>query len=268
LSYNLTLESPSTDIKEITSRLDLLELFYNDAYLSEIMSDHLGNVKDIEKALQRMHIQSNGGIDLLIILESLQHIQKLKLKLISLSLQEQDMSLKEKLNQVAEKLGDFSNLLSNYNGLFKVEKLAEIGKISVDIINQGFCSKIDLARESLKEVQCLINERESELSNLFGKIFGYVEKKCTLNFDSRLGPVVEITKGVDKTNARIENLIKTTQSFHSIVGYHGNLKKFIDDVDSFLIQEWSKLYLKSQALKYTLSELQKNTITDACDMVY
>jgi DNA mismatch repair protein MutS len=152
------IKAPSTSLKEIESRLDLVQLFHDDLYLSRVVSDELSNIKDIEKALQRLHV-SHSVSDLFVVLDGLRVVEKLKLLL---------KGRKIIMKQLVKGLGKLKSAWEKYDGLLNINNL-ENGKITgTDVLMDGYCDKIDDLRIYLAKLKSEEEEKIDVMDALFG----------------------------------------------------------------------------------------------------
>ena len=88
----------------------------------------------------------------------------------------------------------------------------------------------------------------------------YLELKCNLNVDSRLGPVVEIGKATEKTTERVFQIIDSTPSLSLSFrrrNFVSSLTKFKDDI-------WTHLHHEILEKKELLMTLESEIFTGAC----
>lgn len=75
---SIIIVSPSTVIKVIENRLDLVEYFYENPQLLQDVRDLLEGCRDIQRSLQKLSLRCGTPVDLLDILDTIKAIQSIK----------------------------------------------------------------------------------------------------------------------------------------------------------------------------------------------
>lgn len=211
----------------IENRLDLLQIFHDDQYYAEMINSELKRCKDIERALQRIHLKTGVPGDLNQIIITVKQVEIIKAHLANLSESLQNSNFKSAMNKLLSKLGSLNHLIEKYGNLFKGETDSDIeSPFSIGTFQPGFSKELDKSRKIhgnlLKDKQ----RRAENLSRLF-------EIKCNLINDKRNGPVVEIGASSQKTTERIQKLIKKHDDFEPCVSGRLTGVKFKDHVKFF-----------------------------------
>ncbi|KAJ3276394.1 Mismatch repair protein msh3 [Terramyces sp. JEL0728] len=150
------LTAPSTNITLINSRLDMINVFYNDSPLTNKVLALLSQCKDVEKALQRIHFKNGSPIDVYNIISTLKHAGEIKTVL-----SEKDTSCLQAKNN----LGDFREIVKNMAGIFNPDNFRN--KIEPGTINDGVDGELDKLRTSCKDLQ----EKKDKLMGYLQSIF-------------------------------------------------------------------------------------------------
>ncbi|KAJ3340520.1 Mismatch repair protein msh3, partial [Kappamyces sp. JEL0680] len=114
--------APSTMLEEINRRLDLVEVFYHDPHLTTELTQLLGQCKDIERALQRIHFETGVPSDLLTVTHTLAVAKEVKQLLAKkIAGMSEECSQRRVLQALVERIADFAETTGLLNGLLNEE---------------------------------------------------------------------------------------------------------------------------------------------------
>jgi DNA mismatch repair protein MutS len=248
------IKAPSTIMSEINYRLDLLESFYENIDLSERMSHLLNECKDVERSLQRIHLQSAGPADLYNIISTIISVQSIKEHLHNLILASRTVEQKSALNILLSKLGNLESLSGTYHSLFDSNRKLENGKLSrMGTIQSGYSKELDQLRH---RYDLLIDSREERLSQLC-KLFAI---KCSFAHDPNSGPLVEIGKVSEKTLQKVNQIIHSDPDLSITTMKRSSGFKFKDT-------QWTTIYHEIHSMETDLLQLETMIFTQACENI-
>ena len=168
-------KAPSTNLTEINRRLDLIAIFYADSYLTAKVSSSLSDCKDIERALQRIHLGSGAPSDLANIVHTLARSMSLKQciseKMERMSSATDTASERERrsLHGLFQGLGDFDKIVSKLQGLISEEATTQNKISALGVIQKGASSLLDTERNLYQALLRRQEERAQHLTTLFSK---------------------------------------------------------------------------------------------------
>ena len=164
------LKAPSTDINEINRRLDLVDIFYSDSFLTANTVDLLSACRDIERSLQRIHLRTGAPSDLTNIIHTLTSSKSIKEVLLQKLNSMDHGSHRQALLELLNQLGNFDKVIENLQGLI-VDEAAVQNKInSLGIIQKGVSSDLDEERILYQELLKKHEARSEFLSGLFSRV--------------------------------------------------------------------------------------------------
>jgi DNA mismatch repair ATPase MutS len=185
----------------------LVSIFFENHLFGQILSEKIAKLKDIERALQKVHLNIATYSEISLIISGLRDTGSIQEELRKISIASKDDKANRILARIIAKIGQgTSDLVESYQNLF-MDPQRESGINGG--IGQGMCSKIDQLHKQLIELNEKKRERADKLYGVLGSDILYKEVKCTLAFDARMGPVVELgrlsSKRLDKIHQIIEN---------------------------------------------------------------
>jgi DNA mismatch repair protein MutS len=242
------LKAPSTNINEINERLDLIELFYDNQNIAQMIQTELSKMKDVERALQKIHLQSGGPSEVSNIVESISHFEKV----LTLIREFNGITSSKFTKWLPQK--SLYHLYEKYGSLFDANGKLESGKIAgFGTVRSGYCTELDEHREKHSVFEGKRIERMVYLSNLFGV-------KCNLVFDPTSGPVVEVGKVSDKTIARIQEIAKNNSELEFIMSRKASAYRFKD-------KTWSSLHRQSTEMEEQLLCMERSLLAESCNSI-
>jgi DNA mismatch repair protein MutS len=144
------LKAPSTCIDTVNQRLDLVSIFYNNTSLLSDVRNILGQCKDVERSLQRLHTKTGNKNDFSVVSNTLERSMFLRSYLQKLRI--------EQLQPIIDKMVDLSNLAHNSVAFYEsVDETEE----SSGCISAGLNSELDELRDdyqTLMETKEALNE--------------------------------------------------------------------------------------------------------------
>lgn len=226
------LKAPSTSWEEIQRRLDLIDAFYKDHHLCASLVDLLGKCKDLERALQRIHFGTGAPSDLFNVVSTINtctEIKKLLRERFDNTTDEQLVPINA-LREIMGKLGDFEQLCISLGNLLSEDRMTS-NSLSTGVINTGICTDLDRERAVYEELLLKREKRASELMEIFSKYLKLtLELKCSLVFDARIGPIIDLGKPVEKTAERIDSLIANLTEIDYVSHRRNGTIKLKDEV--------------------------------------
>ncbi|KND04325.1 DNA mismatch repair protein MutS [Spizellomyces punctatus DAOM BR117] len=255
------LKAPSISIDEINRRLDLVEVFFSDTHLLADVRELLSNCKDVERALQRIHLAKATPGDYLNIIATLRMADQIFRLLESKQNQLKGAAsagIIKSLEALAEKLGSCRSLLNACDEIFD-EKLQDLQKITdLEAIKEGISAELD---EKRRTHQVLKQQEEAYRVKLARK-YGLEDKfKISALADPKLGPILAIqdVRGPSRlaVKARIEKDSHTEllERANTSVGLR------------FSHTHWSGLYRSLNESANALLEIQKDVFERACGRI-
>lgn len=249
------LKSPSLSIPEINRRLDLIQLFYDDTRLTHDVRHLLLSAKDVERSLQRLHMETGGPSDFMNIILTLETVlalsARLKEKIASSSTQSMDPSVRTSVERMISQLGSFKDLVAKYSE-FLEEEAFRIGRIeNPGCIRTGFHQGLDTLRES-KASMLVQKER---LTKGLSAMLGMTE--FSLGLDQKHGPVlmfprlrIPVKKVVEASLDKSEDFEKISRRSPSNLTYSYN--------------QWTKLFTHLEDIENRMVKLENAIFTEAC----
>lgn len=216
------LKAPSTVPDEINRRLDLIDVFHSDKYLLHTIIDLLSECKDVERSLQRIHLETGAPSDLVNIVHTLNLSDRLKKELVKKTQLLSSESSKRALNIIISKIHDLPEIYALEKTI--KESASSSNKQSIlGIIETGVSKELDGEREVYENLLADQESRTRDLTALF-------KLKCNLVVDSRLGPIVEIGKTADKTVDRIKEVVNASETLSPLSNNRSASSKIKDEV--------------------------------------
>ncbi|KAM9964888.1 hypothetical protein ACTFIW_004680 [Dictyostelium discoideum] len=182
------IQSPSLELKEINSRLNQLEFFYNNMELTNEVRSFLNAGSDIERCIQRLKINKSGPRDLHTIGSTLQSIfhlkESLQSKLLTMKINDQTESINQLLLKIQQ---THLTPLLNHLSAALIDSPPSISVNDGGFIKQGYSKELDRYKLISRNSDALINEfRETYRNKL--KI-----PKLKVNKNSIIGYYIEIS---------------------------------------------------------------------------
>ncbi|EAL69456.1 hypothetical protein DDB_G0275999 [Dictyostelium discoideum AX4] len=182
------IQSPSLELKEINSRLNQLEFFYNNMELTNEVRSFLNAGSDIERCIQRLKINKSGPRDLHTIGSTLQSIfhlkESLQSKLLTMKINEQTESINQLLLKIQQ---THLTPLLNHLSAALIDSPPSISVNDGGFIKEGYSKELDRYKLISRNSDALINEfRETYRNKL--KI-----PKLKVNKNSIIGYYIEIS---------------------------------------------------------------------------
>ena len=236
-------------INEINERLDLVQLFYDDSHLRMDIRDGLGQVKDLERALQRLHCQTGSPNDFLNIISTLQAVAQIKTQLMDkLKHIDNDASV---LQDAIENLGSFEELISKSTLVLDYERRMD----EPGFIRSGVCTHLDALRS---QKDAMLSQKADMVQHLI-QATGIAE--LSLGVDTKYGPIVDFVRLRVQSRKALETF--TTQN--------SDLEPLARQKNAtgarFTYQPWTRLSTRLSELDDRLLKAENQVFVNACEDV-
>ncbi|ORY48144.1 hypothetical protein BCR33DRAFT_59388 [Rhizoclosmatium globosum] len=272
------LKSPSTNIQEIRRRHNLIESFHSLPASSPLLTEtqrHLSQIRDLERGLQRLHLQSAKPKDVILLLQSLEQIQTLREYLLDFA----EPNSNNDLIQLVKRLSPPMDVVNEYKGLFTetntitntnddadvvdetsvlpgsvvqgmgASKLLK-GKIWVPgTIGAGISEELDLLKNKKVECENKIEELKNKLTQQYGSEVALVE-------DPRDGPCISV-----KLKDNVTDLVEADKSIGKIHRQkHATKKKYTH-------AKWTQLFNMYKAIQDQQIQTELRIFEEACQKI-
>ncbi|TPX69598.1 hypothetical protein SpCBS45565_g02319 [Spizellomyces sp. 'palustris'] len=271
------LKAPSISIDEINRRLDLVEVFFSDTHLLADIRELLSNCKDVERALQRIHLAKATPGDYINIIATLRMADQIFRLLERKQNQLQGAAsagIMKSLEALAEKLGSCRSLLNACDEIFD-EKLQDLHKITdLDAIKEGISAELDEKRRAHQVLKQQEEAYRVKLARKYGNNQMYdsinlanavtdLEKKFKVSAlaDPKLGPILAIqdVRGPSRLGVKA----RIGKDPHAELLERANTSVGL----RFSHTHWSALYRSLNESANALLEIQKDVFERACGKI-
>ncbi|KAJ1536995.1 DNA mismatch repair ATPase msh1, partial [Nowakowskiella sp. JEL0078] len=256
------IRAPSLQTDEISAKLDLVEIFFNNSYHSQLIQNLLLGVEDIERMVQKLNLGQGGPFEFIRILESLNtisivktHVQELitsKSQLIDQEIRQLDI-----LKDLSDRITDLSSISIKFKDLFTKEarnnKSTQIGSVK-----EGFSDQLDKIRT---EYRILLNNAEK--LRLWIAYEYKKEANCEVevkfDYDGKDGAFIEVSggKGVLMSNLK--------KKIESQVGVRLLAKQRAEKKIRIARNDWTELKEMLLKIEDNLQQMEFRIFRDACD---
>ncbi|KAJ3079396.1 hypothetical protein HDU99_010961, partial [Rhizoclosmatium hyalinum] len=279
------LKSPSTNIQEIRRRHNLIESFHSLPASSPLLTEtqrHLSQIRDLERGLQRLHLQSAKPKDVILLLQSLEQIQTLREYLLDFA----EPNLNNDLIQLVKRLSPPMDVVNEYKGLFTetntitntnddadvadetsvlpgsvvqgmgASKLLK-GKIWVPgTIGAGISEELDLLKNKKLECENKIEELKNKLTQQYGRNLVADSSEVALVEDPRDGPCISV-----KLKDNVTDLVEADKSIGKIHRQkHATKKKYTH-------AKWTQLFNMYKAIQDQQIQTELRIFEEACQKI-
>ncbi len=201
---------PTCDLVELCRRQDIVAAMVSDTFLMNKLGEELRGVRDIERLSSRLSQGTGNARDLLGLSLSLQRLPKVAEHVATLRQQE------EKIGELAEKIGDFSELTD-----LLTRALVDEPPITIKeggMIREGYDAQLDELRKASHHGKVWLTEMEAR------------ERKAT---------------GIDSLKIRFNNVfgyyIEVTKAHYSKVPEHYHRKQTLANAERYVTDELKKM---------------------------
>jgi DNA mismatch repair protein MutS len=172
------IEEPLINVEEINKRLEAVDEFINDVYISSDLKEYLKNVYDIERLISRISCGSANARDLVSLKESLKQLPDIKSVVNNCK-----STLLSQINQNFDMLEDIYDLINSSLSDNPPIQIKEGG-----IIKDKYNEEVDKLREAMKNGKNWIAELEHKEREVTGI------KSLKVSYNKVFGYYIEITK--------------------------------------------------------------------------
>ncbi|KAJ3016952.1 UNVERIFIED_CONTAM: Mismatch repair protein msh3 [Siphonaria sp. JEL0065] len=272
------LKSPSTNIQEIQRRQNLIEYFYNlppSSTLINTTQQHLSKIRDLERSLQRLHLNSAKPRDVMNLLQSLEQVDSLRSFLLNHELEgaSLDKGLRAELLNLVKRFNPPMDLVKEYKNLLMVAVSAEEANGSGDtesrtfqfssfgsklmksriwqagMIGEGISKHVDLWKKKLAASEKKIEALKIKLSKQYGVEVELVE-------DAKDGPCISMKNRLG-VNAAVE-------SDESIAILH---RQNLLTKKKYRHEEWTELFTAYKSIQEQLVQAEMRVFEEACQKI-
>ncbi|MBR1601089.1 MAG: DNA mismatch repair protein MutS, partial [Alphaproteobacteria bacterium] len=144
------LVSPLLDLKEINSRLDIVEFFYKHIDIKDKLRDILKKCPDMERAVSRLSVKRGGPRDLASILMTLNALSPIKMLIKSYKKIDIVDELPSAVSKILQKFGDYYSLIDVLSRALNFDNLPLLPRDGGFIAN-GYSPELDATRNMRDE---------------------------------------------------------------------------------------------------------------------
>ncbi|KAI8815718.1 muts domain V-domain-containing protein [Fimicolochytrium jonesii] len=252
------LKAPSTSITEINRRLDLVNIFYEDTHLLADVRATLTRVKDLERAIQKIHIGKGTPGDYMSIIATLRAAVEIAARVESkIEMMERTKLGISALKDLHHRLEASASLLEACDAIFN-EGMQDLQGISeVDAIREGVSNDIDSQRKRFRQLM----ERQRVLEAECTKKYSIPEKPVVGVMDPKVGHYLAIYDA--KKDVRDPMKAK--------IGKDGHCELFdrasVTTTVQFTHRKWTALSAEIAHATEELVKAQTRVFTEACHIV-
>ncbi|KAJ3411985.1 Mismatch repair protein msh3 [Chytridiales sp. JEL 0842] len=189
------IRAPSTSINEINRRLNLAEVFQKDTLFLADTRSQLSLIRDMERCVQRMHLNSARPIDLSNIIQTLSSVSKLKKSLLAYASKISSTELEES----ASRINPLDEITAKYEAFFGDPESAPSKLASLGVVSDGFSKELDSLRKKYEKILDAVKALEAKLSMDYGVDIVLAE-------DPRDGPVLSVPIGKSDSAAILKKV--------------------------------------------------------------
>ncbi|TPX30873.1 hypothetical protein SmJEL517_g05674 [Synchytrium microbalum] len=262
------LRSPSTSEAEINRRLDLVDYFAKDTHLCDEIRSLLRNCKDVERGIQRLHVDATSPQDFSNVIRTLAQIGQVK-DILTRNI------APPALSHIISNMGSFEPLIEQYDGIFEEGKHDETSISEGGIVSLSFSpdiASLDLKTKQLQdERHALAIELLSQYSIKHVKSNSSKEAAASvidseiLKVDPREGPIIDVsrTRSVPPNEVDVNSDVdcKRVSSMGGIVMRRLMTAKRL----RFTHPAWTDLYSRIGELEARRIEIERSILRDACE---
>ncbi|KAJ3166674.1 hypothetical protein HDU88_003157 [Geranomyces variabilis] len=255
------LKAPAVSVPEINRRLDLVEAFISDTHLLADVRHRLSDVRDVERAIQKIHVGKCGLGDYIGIVTTL----RLACQLSAL-LDAEHRLLKERGSPLAAAMGDLqkrlqvaSALLETCDGYFRDDGQDMQAITEIAAVRDGVSAKLDAKRAELVKLMQKKADMESSLCSRYGVP---VAEACEGVWDRNLGAYIAISKLSKPSRAALRARIEKDESAELLAR-----TSLSATIVKFMHLEWGMLAPKIELCKEEIAAAQREVFRMACDKV-
>ncbi|KAI9352826.1 muts domain V-domain-containing protein [Obelidium mucronatum] len=262
------LKSPSTDITEIKRRQSLIEIFHclpPSSLLLQTTQDRLTKIRDIERSLQRIHLNSAKPRDVSNLLSSLEHVDELRTSMknhIQASTNNQESQVPNVLVELTNRLNPPMEFVKQYKNLFAAaaakdeegdgiynsgSKLLKSRVWQAGQIGDGISKEVDVWKKKRNDCEKKIIALKNRLTKLFGT-------EVSLLDDPKDGAHVSV-------NRNRSQAIDDHESFESLPRQSLVSKK------KYRHEDWTKLSTQHKEILEKLTDAELRVFGEACDQI-
>jgi DNA mismatch repair ATPase MutS len=192
------LVSPSSCIKEVNRRLDLVDFWFQNTHLISDTRNLLEGCNDIERSLQGLNTKDNEMRNFIAIVSTLKKAMALR----------DYLSNKKILNLGI--MEDFNKVVETSEAIYNGENNSPDW-----IISRGIYSGLDSFKDEYLEMESLKLEMSVQISLEFNRISSTFSSKVILNEQYDLGAICEI-RANESTFKEIEEIVKCSPNSRTI----------------------------------------------------
>ncbi|KAJ3156275.1 hypothetical protein HDU86_004039 [Geranomyces michiganensis] len=256
------LKAPAISVPEINRRLDLVEAFFDDTHFLSDVRHRLSDVRDVERAIQKIHVGKCGLGDYIGIIMTLRLACQLGEMLDAKSRALEacgSTTLAAAMGDLRDRLQVARVLLEACDGYFRDDGQDMQAITEVAAVREGVSTKLDAKRAELETLMAKKAEMERALCSQYGVP---VAETCEAVSDRNLGAFIAIAKLSKPSRAalraRIEKdpnaqLLERTKSTATIV--------------KFMHADWGLLAPEIETCKEDIAAAQREIFRIACDKV-
>ncbi|KAI8843508.1 muts domain V-domain-containing protein [Chytriomyces cf. hyalinus JEL632] len=280
------LKSPSTELQEIQRRHAVIESFCEKTQnnLLETTQSYLSKIRDMERCLQRVHLQSAKPRDVLNLLQSMEVADSLRTFLRNESsslLQSSDLlNVVEKIALPMDLVQTYKNVFSdalalsaNGNGVGEDEVVDEDGskndgfggasralsgysrgKFQTGIIGRGISVELDNLRAKLESY----DDQESNLKAMLTRQYGV---EVILSEDAKEGPCVSVPSGKAGVNAAALTMIQSDKLVEAL------RRQTLVTKHKFKHTKWTKLFEERKMNEEAIIRAETAIFEECCDSI-
>ncbi|KAI8921244.1 muts domain V-domain-containing protein [Powellomyces hirtus] len=257
------LKAPSICPTEINRRLDLVNVFYEDTHLLSDVRELLADIRDMERAIQRIHRGKGSPGDYVQIIGTLRVAANIAKLLDSkrVALQSDGSPLVGPLDGLLERLQGASSLLDECDEIFEGEMQDLQNITEINAIKEGIFGPLDTER--VHHASLMMYQKELEES--FRLRYDIPpDKECLAVIDPRIGHYLAIQKLDKGGRERTKGLILNDPHAELL---ERNTAAFSATTVKFLHADWTSLSSDIVNSTDKLLALQREVFAEACEKV-
>ncbi|TPX47459.1 hypothetical protein SeLEV6574_g02653 [Synchytrium endobioticum] len=262
------LRSPSTSLPEINRRLDLVDVFANDTHLCDELRSILKQCKDVERGIQRLHVDASSPQDFSNVIRTLALIGQIAAALQNYIRSAPNAS--PALSDVISRMGNFANLIDRYDGIFEQGKHDETSISEGGVVSLEFSPDIASLQKEKSKLQ---DERIQVAHKLY---LQYICERNTrtkpehlvemLKVDAREGPIVEVPRAKSSTPPNATDL-QSDEDCAMVLSMGGVILRRLMTARRlrFTHSDWTDLYARIGELEARRVDIERSILRDACE---
>ncbi|TPX59375.1 hypothetical protein PhCBS80983_g02493 [Powellomyces hirtus] len=257
------LKAPSICPTEINRRLDLVNVFYEDSHLLSDVRELLADIRDMERAIQRIHRGKGSPGDYVQIIGTLRVAADIAKLLDSkrVAMQSDGSPFVGSLDGLLERLQGASSLLDECDEIFEGEMQDVQNITEIDAIKEGIFGPLDTERV---HHACLMTYQK-ELEESFRLRYDIPpDKECLAVIDPRIGHYLAIQRLDKGGRERTKRLILNDPHADLL---ERNTAAFTPTTVKFLHADWTSLSSDIVNSTDKLLALQREVFAEACEKI-